>query len=64
MLLLFSLHPAMADYNFDGVPFTDQLDGVKQGTVKGGVYVDGGHGIGPSPYTQSFNIPEGTVSAA
>ena len=65
MLPLLSVHPAMADYNFDGVPFTDRLDEVKQGTVKeGGVYVDGGHGVGFSPYTQSFNVPEGEITWA
>jgi subtilase family serine protease len=63
-MLSFTVTPASADYNFDGVPFSDQLDGVEQGIVKGGVYVDGGHGMGPSPYTQSFNIPEGTVKWA
>jgi len=62
-MLSFTVLPASADYNFDGVPFTDQLDGVKQGTVNGAVYIDGGHGIGPSPYTQSFNIPEGVTWA-
>ncbi|NOR46907.1 MAG: DUF3344 domain-containing protein [Methanosarcinaceae archaeon] len=64
VLVILSAPPAVADYNFDGVPFTDQLDGVKQGNVEGGVYVDGGHGIGPSPYSQSFNIPEGNVTWA
>jgi hypothetical protein len=62
-LLMLSM-PALADYSFDGVPLTDELEGVAYGTVKGGVYVDGGHGIGPSPYTQSFNVPEGTVKWA
>ncbi len=64
VLVLLSATPAVADYNYDGVPFTDQLDGVKQGNVKGSAYVDGGHGIGPSPYSQSFNIPEGNVTWA
>jgi subtilase family serine protease len=65
MLPLLSVHPAMADYNFDGVPFIDRLDEVKQGNVKeGGVYVDGGHGVGLSPYTQSFNVPGGEVKWA
>ncbi|MCD4767177.1 MAG: DUF3344 domain-containing protein [Methanosarcinales archaeon] len=63
VILSFTVPPASADYNYDGVPFTDQLDGIKQGIVKGGVYVDGGHGIGPSPYTQSFNVPEGVTWA-
>ena len=61
VLVILSVPPAVAEYNYDGVPFTDQLDGVKQGNVKGSVYVDGGHGIGKSPYTQSFNVPEGEV---
>ncbi|MCD4841554.1 MAG: DUF3344 domain-containing protein [Methanosarcinales archaeon] len=64
MLLILSVHPAMADYNFDGVPKTDELEEVEQGTVKGGVYIDGGHGVGFSPYTQSFNVPEGNVTWA
>jgi len=63
VILSFTVPPASADYNYDGVPFTDQLDGIKQGIVKGGVYVDGGHGISPSPYTQSFNVPEGVTWA-
>jgi subtilase family serine protease len=61
VLVILSAPPAVAEYNFNGVPFTDQLDDVEHGTVDGSVYVDGGHGIGPSPYTQSFNVPEGEV---
>jgi len=64
LMLLVLSQPTLADFNFDGVPNIDQLDGVKKGIVKGGVYVDGGHGIGSSPYTQSFNVPEGTVKWA
>jgi len=63
-MLSFTVIPASADYNYDGIPFTDKLDEVKHGTVDGSVYVDGGHGVGPSPYTQSFNIPEGEVKWA
>ncbi len=55
------VHPVFADYNFDGVPSTDQLVGAAYGTINGSVYVDGGHGVGISPYTQSFNVPEGEV---
>lgn len=65
VLLLLSIQPVMADYDFDGVPFTDQLEMVAHGSIKGGVYVDGGHGIGnarSSPYyTQSFSIPDGNI---
>jgi len=64
VLVLLSTPPTVADYNFDGVPFTDQLDEVKHGTVDGSLYVDGGHGVGKSPYTQSFNVPEGEVKWA
>ncbi|KAF5420558.1 MAG: Serine protease, subtilase family, partial [Candidatus Methanocomedens sp.] len=64
VMLSFTVPPASADYNYDGVPFTDQLDGVKQGIIKGGVYMDGGHGVSPSPYIQSFNVPESTVKWA
>ncbi|NOR59946.1 MAG: hypothetical protein GQ469_04870, partial [Methanosarcinales archaeon] len=46
LMLSLTVPPASADYNYDGFPFTDQLDGVKQGIIKGGVYVDGGHGVG------------------
>jgi subtilase family serine protease len=57
VMLLLSVHPSQADYGFEGAPFTDQLEDVKHGTIKGGVYVGGGHGLGQTPYTQSFNVP-------
>ena len=63
-MLTLLVHPVLADYNFDGVPSTDQLVGAAYGTINGGVYVDGGHGVGFSPYTQSFNVPEGEVKWA
>ena len=64
VLLLLSVHPTLADYHPDGGP---KLKEVKQGTVKGGVYVDGGHGlpnIKKNPYTQDFSVPEGNVTWA
>ena len=64
VLLLLSVHTAIADYNFDGFPKTDELEEVEQGSVKGGVYIDGGHGVGLSPYTQSFNVPKGEITWA
>jgi subtilase family serine protease len=67
VLLLLSIQLVMADYNFDGVPKTDELEEVEQDTVEGGVYIDGGHGIGPSrpsPYIQDFNVPEGKITWA
>lgn len=56
--------PASAIYGFDGVPFTDRLKGATHGTVKGGVYIDGGNGLAKSPYTRTFEVPEGTVKWA
>jgi subtilase family serine protease len=69
VLQLLSAHQVLAEYNFDGYPFTDKLDVIKKGTIKGGVYVDGGHGLPKpntqeNPYIQSFNIPEGNVTWA
>jgi subtilase family serine protease len=57
VMLLLSVHPSLADYGFEGFPSSDQLKDVKHGTIKGGVYVGGGHGLGQTPYTQSFNVP-------
>ena len=62
LVLVLSVGSASADYNFDGVPYTDKLEMVAHGTVNGSVYVDGGHGIGNArspPYTQGFNVPDG-----
>jgi len=39
VLPLLSVHSAMADYNFDGVPQTDKLEEAEQDNVKGGVYI-------------------------
>jgi len=64
LILSFTVPPASADYNFDGFPEKDELEEVEEGKVYGSVYVDGGHGVGKSPYTQSFNVPEGTVEWA
>ncbi len=64
VLVLLSADSVVADYNFHGVPQKYKLEEVEEGTVDGSVYVDGGHGIGPSPYTHSFNIPEGNVTWA
>jgi subtilase family serine protease len=67
--VLLSIQPVMADYDFNGVPFINFLDDIRQGTVKeGGIYIDGGDNRGngpyPSPYTKSFNVPEGNVTWA
>ncbi|MFA7036263.1 MAG: hypothetical protein WC183_08080, partial [Methanosarcina sp.] len=51
-------------YNFEGTPEQDKLVEVTSGTVKGGLYVDGGEGLGPTPYVQEFNIPGDSVTWA
>lgn len=63
VIVLFAA-PASAIYGFDGVPFTDRLKGIVHGTVKGGVYIDGGDGLTKSPYTRTFEVPEGTIKWA
>ena len=64
VILSFTVPSASAGYEFDGFPKKDELEEVEEDNVYGSVYVDGGHGIGPSPYTQSFNVPEGNVTWA
>ena len=49
-LMLSALPVASAQYAPDGF----NLDTIRHGTVVGGVYVDGGHGVGTSPYTEVF----------
>ena len=49
-LILSSLPVASAQYAPDGF----NLDTIRHDTVVGGVYVDGGHGVGTSPYTEVF----------
>lgn len=56
--------PCLATYNFEGTPEQDELVEVTSGTVKGGLYVDGGEGLGPTPYVQEFNIPGDSVTWA
>ena len=60
ILLLTLAQQAAADYKFDGTPIV----AIKHDTVSGGIYVDGGHGVGDAPYTQSFsNVPANVVYA-
>ncbi|MCK4811015.1 MAG: DUF3344 domain-containing protein [Methanosarcinales archaeon] len=60
ILLLTLAQQAGADYKFDGTPIVS----VTHGTVAGGIYVDGGHGVEDTmPYTQSFNIPGNVIYA-
>ena len=53
MLPLLSVHPAMADYNFDGVPFVDRLDELKQESFNVTVVKN----MFKTPYV-ALNVPE------
>ncbi|MCG7847903.1 MAG: DUF3344 domain-containing protein [ANME-2 cluster archaeon] len=58
ILMLFMFIPAVqASYSYDGIPFTI----ASQGTLNGGVYIDGGHGLEFPPYSQEFDVPDGHI---
>jgi subtilase family serine protease len=58
ILLLNLFIPAVhASYSYDGIPFAI----ASQGTVNGGIYIDGGHGLEFPPYSQEFDVPEGHI---
>ncbi len=58
ILMLSIFIPAVqASYSFEGIPF----EIASQGTVNGGVYIDGGHGLGFPPYSQEFDVPDGHI---
>lgn len=54
---LLSIPPAGAIYSYEGIPFAPDA----QGTFRGEIYIDGGHGLSFSPYSQEFDVPEGTL---
>ena len=56
-ILILFIPVTQARYSFDGIPF----EIAAQGTVNGGIYIDGGHGLGFPPYVQEFDVPEGSV---
>ncbi len=55
--MLISIPITGASYSDEGIPFTPDA----QGTFRGEVYIDGGHGLEFPPYLQNFNVPEGTI---
>lgn len=57
LVILLLSQTAEAIYSFDGAPYTDRLDIVAHGTLKGGVYIDGGYGLKFTPYTHTFDLP-------
>jgi len=59
-LILSSLPVASAQYASDGF----NLATIRHDAVVGGVYVDGGHGVGTSPYTEVFeDVPSDLLFA-
>jgi subtilase family serine protease len=59
VIILLLSQTAEAIYSFEGVPYTDKLNTVAHGTLNGGVYIDGGYGLKFTPYTNTFDVPEG-----
>jgi len=60
-ILILSLIPvASAQYSSDGF----NLITIRHDTITGGVYVDGGHGVGTSPYTEVFEDVPSDVTFA
>ncbi|MDQ1252098.1 MAG: hypothetical protein QG646_1213 [Euryarchaeota archaeon] len=55
--MLISIPITGASYSDEGIPLTTDA----QGTFRGEVYIDGGHGLVFPPYLQNFNVPEGTI---
>jgi subtilase family serine protease len=55
--LLVPIPIALASYSYESIPFAPDA----QGTLRGEVYIGGGHGLGFSPYSQNFDVPEGSV---
>jgi subtilase family serine protease len=63
-ILFAYISPCLATYNFEGTPDQDEFIEITSGTVKGGLYVDGGEGLKKTPYVQEFNVPGDTVAWA
>jgi len=64
LIIFMYISPCLATYNFEGVPEQDELIETTSGTVKGGLYVDGGEGLKETPYVQEFNVPGDSVKWA
>lgn len=63
-IIFMYISPCLATYNFEGVPEQDELIETTSGTVKGGLYVDGGEGLKETPYVQELNVPGDSVKWA
>ncbi|AKB51188.1 cell surface protein [Methanosarcina barkeri str. Wiesmoor] len=64
LIIFMYVSPCLATYNFEGIPEQDELIEATSGTVKGGLYVDGGEGLKETPYVQEFNVPGDSVKWA
>ncbi|MDD4249838.1 MAG: DUF3344 domain-containing protein, partial [Methanosarcina sp.] len=62
LILFMYISPCLATYNFEGTPEQDELVEITSGTVKGGLYIDGGEGLKKTPYMQEFNVPGDSVT--
>ncbi|PKM48073.1 MAG: hypothetical protein CVV03_00450 [Firmicutes bacterium HGW-Firmicutes-8] len=58
--MVYEKSATVPSYNFDGYP----LQVVSNETFNGQLFVDGGHGLGNSPYSRSFQVPDGHVKWA
>jgi len=54
---LLSIPLAGAIYSYEGISLVPDA----QGTFRGEIYIDGGHGLSFPPYSQEFDVPEGTL---
>jgi subtilase family serine protease len=59
VIILLLSQTAEAMYSFEGVPYPDKLNTAAHGTLKGGVYIDGGYGLKFTPYAHTFDLPGG-----
>jgi subtilase family serine protease len=59
VIILLLSQTAEAMYSFEGVPYPDKLNIAAHGTLKGGVYIDGGYGLKFTPYAHTFDLPGG-----
>ena len=59
ILILLAIVPIVsANYDFNGFP----LETVRHETLShGGVYIGGGHGADVTPYSETFEVPDGTI---
>lgn len=64
LILFMYVSPCLATYNFEGAPEQDELIEITSGTVKGGLYIDGGEGLKETPYVQEFNVPGDSIKWA